>query len=235
LDREANRLDLKGGERLSRISVFDKADQLLRRFDLQASYFEVPSNLQSGFTTTYKGAIAADYLLDPGYENHRLRLDAVQETGSDGLTKPATRFSYSDIPLPAKTSFNVDFWGFNNGKRNNTLIPAYQGPDLFGTYTTFTGADRTPDSLQMQAGILRKITYPTGGSTTYTFEPHTYGNLSDEDDQLITDYPSVRLRVDNTNPGNSIPGTDTIRLSASAPLEVHYEIEVRDLSGNPTN
>ena len=40
------------------------------------------------------------------------------------------------------------------------------------------GADRSPDSSAMKAGSLKRITYPTGGHTTFTFEPHDYAATS---------------------------------------------------------
>ncbi len=40
------------------------------------------------------------------------------------------------------------------------------------------GANREPDEAYMQAGILKKIVYPTGGSTLFDYEPHEAGYYS---------------------------------------------------------
>ena len=42
----------------------------------------------------------------------------------------------------------------------------------------FPGADREPDQEMSQAGMLKKIVYPTGGSTVLEYEPHDFGYYS---------------------------------------------------------
>jgi len=80
-------------------------------------------------------------------------------------------FSYIDPEdLPNKKSFSQDYWGYYNGKNNSTMIPVYS--DKSGN--TLSGANREPDSIYMQLGLLETVTYPTGGVATFNYEPHRY-------------------------------------------------------------
>ena len=168
------RLDLEGGESLQGIKLFASDGTLVKEVVLNTSYFTTPpalttNNFSPSNTNTFK--------------DKRLRLDAVLERGAQGASLPATTFTYNPAPLPSKTSYDIDYWGYYNGRKFNTdLLPRYEGIlGVSGTYGVIPGADRTPDANAMQALVLQKITYPTGGSTTYTFEPNQYSNLDSKD------------------------------------------------------
>jgi len=125
------------------------------------------------FTYAYTGTDA---------DARRLYLQAVHTEDAGGHALPPHRFSYNPTLLPARSSSAVDHWGYYNGAQANTdLIPPLlythpiSGEDLF-----FEGADREPSVVPMQAGMLEKITYPTGGTTTFTYEPHAYGYVNED-------------------------------------------------------
>lgn len=88
-------------------------------------------------------------------------------------------FSYDNRPLPSYTIFahtpsgedgfsgcHTDYWGYYNGKTSDSYIPL----SLVNSSDNLYYADRTPNSLFSTAGIIRSITYPTGGKTTFVFE-----------------------------------------------------------------
>ncbi|MGI4734870.1 MAG: SpvB/TcaC N-terminal domain-containing protein [Janthinobacterium lividum] len=219
-DMTTTREDLQGAQRLKRIAVYSLADELQKEYVLQTSYFVAPAG-NIGYTTPSPNNLQD--LTNP-YEGKRLRLDAIVEKGSDGRAKPATIFAYNPTALPVKSSYSVDFWGYYNGItgiENHTLIPRYAGPDLYGDYISYQGAIRTPNADAMQACILQKITYPTGGSTTFTFEPHEYGNITETDIQTSTVLATlpIRFRADNVDPttGN-IPST---RFTVTEPTPIN--------------
>lgn len=91
--------------------------------------------------------------------------------------------------LAAKDSDGIDFWGFNNGKEaTNTskvprigrfvterLLTPYQGGGvnaLGQQFLKIDGADRSSDFTFGKNGLLNTLVYPTGGSTTFQYEPH---------------------------------------------------------------
>lgn len=120
------------------------------------------------------------------YDNCRLFLDNVCEYGADGNAGGKHSFGY-DHPeeLPSKISTNIDYWGYYNrpdsymasrcwgqnvvtDKKYSTLIPPYKSDEL-----VCYGQHRESDPERMRYGTLKWIKYPTGGQTTFEFEPHT--------------------------------------------------------------
>ena len=117
-----------------------------------------------------------------GNAGNRLKLDNVKEIAlSETLT---TRFSYNSMKLPSKRSCAQDFWGYYNGRENMlseteyTMLPTPQGfmslsyDKKLNNYWT-KGADRYSSNSYMQAAMLNRVDYPTGGYTTYEYEANT--------------------------------------------------------------
>jgi len=104
-------------------------------------------------------------------DKQRLKLESVAEQSCDGsITIPPHIFTYYSDFLPRRLSFAQDHWGFYNGvNSNSTLIATFTK----NTYEFVEGADRDSHWPAMENGALTKITYPTGGSTTFEFEPNT--------------------------------------------------------------
>jgi len=120
--------------------------------------------------------------------SNRLRLDSIQFLASNGVAVQTYKFDYNtSISMPDYMSRSKDFWGYFNNKSgrdpfgNPTMIPRTVAP-----YNTNVGeqdsiiigsADstiRNPDPNYMQADILQKITFPTGGYTQFTYETNQY-------------------------------------------------------------
>lgn len=132
----------------------------------------------------YNGELLNEHKFVYDYSNgSRLTLKSVQELGNQSsYLKPAHSFVYNATQLPARTSKQQDYWGYYNSNAATHLVPSlavlYSGT---GEYLYFSGADREPDSVKMRAGVLEKITYPTGGSTTFKYEPHDYSFVQNDD------------------------------------------------------
>ncbi|MBT1699194.1 hypothetical protein KK083_20020 [Fulvivirgaceae bacterium PWU4] len=110
----------------------------------------------------------------------RLTLESIQELGSAGTltVKPPHRFVYTGtLPslggLPTVKINNQDHWGFANNNTEPTLLPTYRFTRWDGTPVNYAGASREPSGA-VGGGILTKIIYPAGGSTTFDYEPHVY-------------------------------------------------------------
>lgn len=123
------------------------------------------------------------------YFSNRLRLDSVQFKSGLGAIVQTYKFDYStSINLPSYTSTQKDYWGyFNNATNldyngNPTSIKRMQvqyNPPSPGTpYMVWIGGTnvnaREPDPNYMQACILQKITYPTGGYSQFEYETNQY-------------------------------------------------------------
>ena len=114
----------------------------------------------------------------------RLKLNNIKEIASgETLT---TSFSYNSLKLPSRSSCAQDYWGYYNGYNNlSTSSFGHNGHTMLPTPINFMtknynkelekiqGANRNSNGKYMQAAILDTIVYPTGGYTTYEYEPNT--------------------------------------------------------------
>ena len=78
-------------------------------------------------------------------------------------------FTYNETPLPGPGSLKIDHWGYFNKNSRNNLAPI---TDIGGRTLYAGGANRESDRYLIMAGILERITYPTGGYTNVLWEPH---------------------------------------------------------------
>src|SRR3569833_1331049 len=88
---------------------------------------------------------------------------------------PGLLFEYIPKQLPYVGSNAQDLWGFYNGNSYNTNLLIYNINGNVNTEPTATyGADRTVNASFVDAGMISKITYPTGGYSRFVFEPNQY-------------------------------------------------------------
>ena len=108
---------------------------------------------------------------------YRLRLDSVQEKSCNGtITIPAHSFSYNTLALPWRHSKAVDHWGYYNGQLNNNNqdvnIPPTSINVMNNDVISFGQSNREANGIFMGAGLLESITYPTGGTSSFIYEPN---------------------------------------------------------------
>ncbi|MCX2496399.1 RHS repeat protein [Pedobacter sp. PF22-3] len=114
----------------------------------------------------------------PSADYFRLRLDRVVHS-----TDQNYGFEYDNIiPVPHRLSFAQDHWGFYNGKSNPSLLP------IETEYGFNDGADRNVDENYAQMAILKKVTYPTGGSTSFQYESNRYPATWQEQQNFNREY-----------------------------------------------
>ncbi|HLO81347.1 MAG TPA: DUF5977 domain-containing protein [Chitinophagaceae bacterium] len=131
------------------------------------------------------------YFQNPSDLSKRLRLDSVYVTHPGETEGLKYRFSYNtSVSLPNKNSTAKDYWGyFNNANNTNrdltnlkTLIPTTNIQVVNNqtgqpTQITIGSQDpngRNPNPSFMQAYVLNKIVFPTGGSTEFEYETNQY-------------------------------------------------------------
>ncbi|MEM0942132.1 MAG: hypothetical protein AAGI25_20425 [Bacteroidota bacterium] len=96
------------------------------------------------------------------------------------------------MEFPNRFTHNLDLWGYANGASNDHPLPSYHVyPDHYpkgdlrmfsiyektnysGRHFFIEGANRSPNAQYMDIGVLTKVTYPTGGYTSYSYEPHRF-------------------------------------------------------------
>jgi|GEM_PF-1527448 len=116
----------------------------------------------------------------------RLFLSSFSEVSADLSQNNSYEFTYDDINgLPPRLAFAQDAYGQFNGKMNDYLFPNNTWVDLLIGGNRF-GGDRSFSFSHAKKGVLTKIKYPTGGYSTFDYEPHT-----------IKYYTATRLQRDS--------------------------------------
>ena len=106
----------------------------------------------------------------------------------------------SSKPYPNHNCFQVDHWGFFNGK-NGIYYPT-STLNVETQNETITGNSRNPDANYATLGMIERINYPTGGYTTFEYEPHDYSvAVSRTYDTLYTKSFAPRLIALNGTAG----------------------------------
>lgn len=99
--------------------------------------------------------------------NSRLKLDGLIIYNEDKPNGKEYAFTYfNPNEMPKTNSAAVDYWGYYNGKNNQTMIEHHPGGYTSGS------ANKNPDFNFAKYGTLESIYYPTGGKTTFYYEPH---------------------------------------------------------------
>ncbi|MBB2145783.1 hypothetical protein GM921_09815 [Pedobacter sp. LMG 31464] len=94
----------------------------------------------------------------------RLQLTGIDITNSIEEERSKYSFIYNPMQLPAYNSKMADHWGYYNGH-------SYAYDENYLT-------TRDPNSSYLQAEMLQKITYPTGGYMELEYEPHDYKKIA---------------------------------------------------------
>lgn len=179
-----------GAKRLNAIHIWDKINNRKIR-SILFSYAYFPCDLAYAGPT----GSSSDYL------TKRLKLTSVQfigyeNSGTAVTSYPPYTFNYDETySLPRKDAYARDHWGFFNGQSANTgFLPNIKADILSGVLPIqdFAG-ERMPDQALehlkswglankgmktefAKAGILSKITYPTGGYTIFEYEANKFKN-----------------------------------------------------------
>lgn len=149
-EMKETRKDLTDARALESVSLLDAQGQLRKKFSFVYTHTSSSSNVHP-------------YLrgMDPA-SDWRMFLDSVQETGRDGKAKPAYRFHYNATQLPSRLSTSQDVWGYYNQKPNGWFMPFFKYDNIH--------VNREVDTVKAAAGLLERISYPTGGSAEFSYE-----------------------------------------------------------------
>jgi YD repeat-containing protein len=194
------RTDLLGGQRLDSVQI--KTSSVINTFRLSYDYF----NSAGVVSDTFKlPLLAAEFGQMPKL---RLELLSVKDnSGSNYL------FSYNPLPLPAKNSLAQDFWGFYNGQVNNrSIIPNSSRMNI--PFMGNNGNNNSASPYCVQACLLEKIQYPTGGTDSLEYELNQFSNYLVPDSASTTNTISsgngVRIHALDYRPLGSVNARRTV-------------------------
>ncbi|WP_020529774.1 hypothetical protein [Flexithrix dorotheae] len=224
-ETEDNRLDI-AELRIKGLSVYDNSGNKIKSIELKHQF---------PHTTKFSNSVATATTNNP-YEmgdnvHYRMFLDAVIFKDNQDQEVNRYSFTYYDLNgLPIRLSYAQDHWGFFNGASNSSLLPD-QIPDYVnGISKSNTSADREPNATYAQKGMLKSVTYPTGGYTEFEYEGHknahnkNYGGvrlLKQSSYAAVGSTPSIRKY--DYSLGYSVVNPDLVSYFVSYALTSHCE------------
>jgi hypothetical protein len=179
-----NREDIPNEKAFEHVSL-SYGNEIVKKFRFNYVYSNSGGNYQSG-------VYQAPTYFPINFGQKRLFLMSIQEVDkTNSSSSLSTIIDYDDINgLPPRLSTSQDHYGYSNGVSNPYYFPkpnlepvetsvhsesvGLQIVNNFNTRfgTTFTG-NKEPNFNFAKKGTLSKITYPTGGSTSITWEPNS--------------------------------------------------------------
>ncbi|WP_126246336.1 hypothetical protein [Chitinophaga rhizosphaerae] len=181
---DMNRDDLFNSKALTAIEVYAKVDgtwAFRKKIEFNQSYFYSPATPPTAW-----GVMTHD---NGGNTHKRLRLNSIREV-SGGIARAPHEFSYmEDFPFPNRHSYQQDFWGYfaeNTGEYPFPGLYVYPNSDgstrisVFKLYNMSTpeyqldGEMRSANTFTSLGLSLKKIKYPTGGSTSFELESNDF-------------------------------------------------------------
>lgn len=191
----ANRIDLVGSHKLNSIEVRNKKNELIKSAHLSYDYFEAnTAGNNFDLYLNYSGYSTGKQVNEA---SQRLKLTSLKE-----YDKPSYEFEYYTEKLPKKTSYATDYWGYYNGKTSNVSFFPNLWMNAIRSSLSGIRNNRNSDVNSTKACVLKKIKYPTGGSTSFDHELNTFDNykVSHDDFSAISE---VFLN-DRNNYGNTL-------------------------------
>ncbi|MGN8071589.1 hypothetical protein [Mucilaginibacter sp. 22184] len=135
-------------------------------------------------------------------------------------------FDYYSFPNVPYNYMGIDHWGYYNAAGNGSLIPRtiITAPALGMNDQPVGTADRGVNTSVAVCGILKNIKYPTGGQTTFEYEPHDYSFGYER--TVYFSIPAVSAwKYYTTGDGPDIDGTFTIahqaEITATGTIEIN--------------
>ncbi|WP_416837759.1 RHS repeat domain-containing protein [Flavobacterium sp. ZT3R17] len=150
------------------ISFFNIQGALIKK--IKFDYIEYSGNT---FPNTYNQF--------PEYFKKRFYLRQINEFSTNSSPITHQFEYYSPENLPARFSFAKDNYGVFNGKINSSLISdeiVIPNSIVKASFSDGKLANRSPDKNFGYFGLLKKIIYPTKGTTTLEYEPHVRGKVN---------------------------------------------------------
>lgn len=154
-----------------------------------------------------KSIFTYSHFLDHTYQpSNRLKLQSVALCGVNCDNPQVYQFTYFNEanPFPPLQSQSKDFdhWGYYNGAGNYMTIPAFNAADISGIGGNYFGANKNSNSNYSRYGLIKTITYPTGGTSIFEYE----GNIVD-----ITGYLPCPIFIKTSNPSAYEVGGNRIK------------------------
>jgi len=250
-----SRVDIRGtGKKLNNVEIYDKTDnnKLLKRFVFAYDYFQGNTVGGEYIYDYYKWE--SIYFNNPDILNSvyytddeiykRLQLLSLTEevVNADGSKSslPPHVFFYNSNSLPGKTSAARDYWGNYNGKENaggkyyHTFLvqKTRTGEDETNKYPYVRTeyADNRYNPSTVAGWMLTNIKYPTGGTTSFFYEPHQFTNYNyfDVNTNANPTFASQTMMTSNVNATIPSDLTTPKEFITTTEMQVQLDIDIQN-------
>jgi|WetSurSiteA1Bulk_404760.scaffolds.fasta_scaffold01621_3 hypothetical protein len=173
--KSGDRQDYVDGQRLNQIIIKNPQQEVIRKIQLTQHFAASNSLFPRGNPLNYEGSLSNDHINELGF---RMFLDALYFCDSkDKIIEQYGMEYYNLENLPSRLSFSQDHWGYFNGAANYWFVPSgYIQPQYLSFFPPSVGGNRNPNGQYSINGMLKRITYPTGGYTIIEYEPNHTGS-----------------------------------------------------------
>jgi len=207
---------VSGSDKVDNIQIFDNNNVIIKSIQLNRSFLD--SSPETG--------------------NNTYKLDGLVFKDKLGNVVENYAFDYYPDYFPGNNTngFNVryrDWWGYYNASGQTEMVPYYQNLEYIdgGPLATYTlgnpSYNRDPYLPGLESGVLKKITYPTGGSSEFIYEHNKYMSNST---LTVKNGPGLRIQQIKTNDNN---GTTSYKTYTYGNNELGYG--VLDMEPDITN
>ena len=117
------------------------------------------------------------YKKGPFWKDKGFQVSKIEEIAPAGNKELVCEFEYNEESVIQNFRKAQDHWGYYNGIDNKSLLPEMKAHPL----AHYLSGDRSINKSATQTGILERIIYPTGGSTTFQWEQHDYSYINSRD------------------------------------------------------
>ncbi|MGN8072811.1 hypothetical protein [Mucilaginibacter sp. 22184] len=173
---------------------YDNTNLLLNNI----SIVDVNNNLTEKSNFTY---VATPGTLSNLSNNNAVSLSTVYKTDVNNNVADKYSLTYYDNQLTNsdqafKYITTCDWWGYVNSNGNKFPVDISQGQESVEVAGYGCSNCKTPAFPNKVSGMLKTITYPTGGSTEFDYEPNYYGNN--------TEGPGIRIQKIISDDGSGV-------------------------------
>jgi len=174
-----NRCDLYGDTYLGKISVYNYQNVKISEHDLRYQYmignqWVDPANVDcssDNAVLTSNPQITNSYAPYNVMDTRRLFLTQVDQVDQNNMINGSYKLSYENsFGLPGRFSGEQDWEGYYNHNGQNSLIQNYTVTGSTPPINTYAIQGKAPALNYAKQGILTKITYPTGGYSSFEYE-----------------------------------------------------------------
>ena len=194
------------GKKLQKIKIENKETDEIKSALFEYSYTQPGSNTIPNSMIYCEKTLNKSEILEQ--ISKRMFLNKITfKKGENELHK--YEFEYDPEPLPYRFSRAQDWWGFYNGENNNDNL-AY---DPYATFWDENKTKRQINAEMTQAGLLKKIKYPTGGHSEFVYE----------NNRGVFKHKGLLFFTNNIIPANI--HTETIEFSPGTGMPIEMETD----------